>query len=301
MVFIFFPFLAGMILACTCLLAIQEFLLGEVGFSYLILARFLQDCQENLFSLIRFRQAIPNALVFKENLKVITLAQLCLTSRKTSYFVDCEDSEIHKLQTDFLELCKRLRASKKGDEDGLALMEASAVSVPRVQDSHLSSIDDWECAVFYDLAGAVLRSLKRINVKLCATCTSAVLWRGEGHHPCAIAVQLRNYKVTSSTLVGVSDDCFRAIVKTEITFREMRNVLASVEHFDILEFMVSNLMYVWEGTTIPACYIITRKILERYLTMRYKMYGLLRRQQLAQGKTGEFSSKSMAMRAAVSR
>lgn len=275
----------------------QDFLLNDVGLSYLILGRFLQDCLENLFSLIRFRQAIPTALLFKQNLKVITLAQLCLTSNNTSYFVDCPESEVRKLETDFLDLCQKISAAKKSECDVLSLMEESAIRVPQVEDHHLSLIDPWECAVLYDMAGAVIISLKKLKLKLCDLCLNAVLWKGEGHHALAIVVQLRNYK--ENCLVEVSDECFRAILKTEITFREMRDVLRNVEHVHVLNFLVSNLMYVWDGSKVPTCHNITRKILQRYLTMRFRVYGLQRKQELSLDGRKEYNSKSMAMHAAV--
>ena len=266
----------------------------------ILLARFLQDCLENLFSLIRFRLGIPNALHFKDNLKIITLAQLCLTSTNTSYFVDCDDSELNKLQVDFLEMCRQLSVSQKVAAKVPALTEASEITVPHVEDQHLCCIDLWECAVIYDIVGSVIHSLKKKNVKLCSTCIEAVRWHGEGHHPLSLVVQLRNYK--EGALVEVSDVCFKAILKAEITFRQTRDVLETVEHLDVLDFLVNKLMYVWESSNIPSCHDISRKILERFLTLRFKIYGLQCRQELDKDTRRErqYNSKSMAMRAAVS-
>ena len=38
-------------------------------------SRFTQDCLENLFSLVRAKQVVPTALQFKNNLKLICVAQ----------------------------------------------------------------------------------------------------------------------------------------------------------------------------------------------------------------------------------
>lgn len=72
------PVQFGLIMATKSILELQEYCLNESKYKYLLTGRFTQDCLENLFSLIRFKQPIPNPLLVKQNLKVITITQACM-------------------------------------------------------------------------------------------------------------------------------------------------------------------------------------------------------------------------------
>lgn len=100
-------------------------------------------------------------------------------------------------------------------------------------------------------------------------------------------------------LYAVSDLCFKATLKAEITFRGMRDTLKEVKHLDVVDFLVDNLKYVWNEAAIPTCHDITTKFMKRYITMRFQAYGLRRRQQLAQKTLKCYGSKSMAMHTSV--
>lgn len=76
------------------------------------------------------------------------------------------------------------------------------------------------------MVGSVVHSVKISSMKVCDTCLNSVQWKGSGHHPYALLVELRNYK--DNSLIEVSDNCFRAIMKSEIAFREVRDDLCDV-------------------------------------------------------------------------
>jgi len=79
---------------------------------------------ENLFSCIRFRQSTPHALAFKQNLKVIPLAQFCRASPKSSYEQD--DGEL----IDLLTLSKERAAARKAARAESATNTVNAIVVP---------------------------------------------------------------------------------------------------------------------------------------------------------------------------
>ena len=62
------PVQLGMMMACGALLEIQEFLLEDLLFLFVLLGLVTQDCIENLNSLLRYLQPTPNALHIKQNL-----------------------------------------------------------------------------------------------------------------------------------------------------------------------------------------------------------------------------------------
>lgn len=78
------PCQRGTKLLCTSLLHLQEHYLEDRGYGYLMLARFTQDCIENLISMIRPAQATPHALAFVQSLKSIAMSQYALAVKGSS-------------------------------------------------------------------------------------------------------------------------------------------------------------------------------------------------------------------------
>ena len=184
------PIQRGMLMACTALLEIQEdLLLRRKIFTFLLLGRFTQDFVENLFSLLRFRVAVPNALHFKWNLRVVTLAQICLTANNTNYARDTTKDVL--LSPDFLAATKNVAAARSTERDSERLAEEATIDVAEVSDEDFSEMDEWEWLVLYVMAGIVLRSMKKLkNVVTCETCFKSLLWQEEGSHPCSAFLQL---------------------------------------------------------------------------------------------------------------
>ncbi|KYN14925.1 hypothetical protein ALC57_12865 [Trachymyrmex cornetzi] len=152
--------------------------------------------------------------------------------------------------------------------------------------------------IIYDMVGAVLRSVKK-SYKSCETCINSVLWHENKSHPFNLVVQLKNY--TPGALVEVSHDCFKAIMKCEITFRKIRFVLLNAKNIDIVQCFTEGMLYIWEGNNIPDCHKITRKILYRFIRMRSRLYGLKQRENIAAlfSKQSKLTSKSIAMRESI--
>lgn len=89
------PVQSGVIMATESIIELQQYFLNEKGYNILFLTgRFTQDCLENLFSLLRFKQPIPNPLLVKQNLKVITITQVCSCFKITSYNDDEKDDNV---------------------------------------------------------------------------------------------------------------------------------------------------------------------------------------------------------------
>jgi len=292
------PVQSGMIVYCAGILELQDYLINVEHFIFVLLGLVTQDCIENLFALIRFLQAVPNALHFKQNLRVITLTQMCLTARNTNYAIDSVESLTENVQVDFLSFTKSLAEARKAENEVIGVTESSALSVPRVTMADVRCLlDAWELYVLYDIAGSVLRSLKKINISVCDDCYQSVLWHGEEQHPFAMVLGLKEYK--KGCLLQVSDECFQAILKAEVTFRNVRDVLKTFRHVHSVQFLVDRLQYVWEGSTVPSCHDITSKILTRFLTMRFRIYGVKKRNTQKTDVGARYSSKTVGMHAAV--
>lgn len=284
------PVQFGIIMATESMIELQQYFLDERKHKYLLTGRFTQDCLENLFSLVRFKQPIPNPLLVKQNLKVITITQACMYSKNTSYDNDVEENNFEQVKLDFLKLSKEMMTAREKAKEVDALMEGAAIYVPELQDNDMHLIDLWEWPIIYDIAGAVVHSVQT-TMKICDTCYTSVLWQDTDSHPFSIIVNLRSYKEDS--LCKVSDSCFKAIMKAEITFRELRDSFVKAEHIQIINFLVEKMLYVWENTNITQCHNITVKILKRFFYMRFRIFNLQRKEFLEkENKNRMYSSKT---------
>jgi hypothetical protein len=70
------------------MLELHKKLLDDKKYDFVLTSRFSQDCLENLFSVLRSKQIVPNALQVKNNLKLICVAQYLKEARTSSYSED---------------------------------------------------------------------------------------------------------------------------------------------------------------------------------------------------------------------
>ena len=78
------PVQTGVLIAINAILGLQNYFLNKRGFKYLLTERFTQDFMENIFSCIRFCQAVT----FKNLLKTFTIAQFSIANAKSSFNQD---------------------------------------------------------------------------------------------------------------------------------------------------------------------------------------------------------------------
>jgi len=259
------PCQTGVIMACASIINLQDYFLCKRYYKFLLTGRFCQ-CIENPFSVLRVRQPIPNPLQVKQNLKVLVLSQICTNVKNTSYDNDIYDEDIENIKIDFFKFSRDLAITRHAGSDIEELMESSALALPQLKDRHINLLDSWELQVLYDIAGRVLHSIKIGSTTICNVCLSSVLWQEKDRHPYSFVVEMRNYG--NNNLMEVSDDCFKAIVKSEITFREIRHDLCAVTKINTVKFLVEQMEYVWDNCEIPTCHSITKKILQKFFTMR---------------------------------
>lgn len=97
------PIQTGILLSTGAALAIQEELLGNHGFSFVLFSRLSQDALENFFSTIRLRNPVPKPRDFKSALRSASLAQFLRPNANGSYaasesemFVGIRDKKEHQ-------------------------------------------------------------------------------------------------------------------------------------------------------------------------------------------------------------
>lgn len=298
------PCQRGIMVLCNSLLGLQKQFLSPVGnYKFLCLGRFLSDCVENIFSLIRQRQAVPHAVAFFQNLKVVTLAQLSQAVRGSGY--DYEEAESLP-GVDMLEVARnksqeRLRQSQKYSHENLVDPEE------RVSNEEMQNIGSWEQNVLYDMAGSILHQIQSANVTVCNVCFYAAQWQEDEAHPRAKVAVKKEYKAfreDTATLLQLypSDDVYQAVCVADLTFKKFRHKSMHLSTSNAKELFVQNLMYVWDGSSLPDCHQIGRKILEFFFKTRFEQYSNKLRQQIkdaGKGKGPRRNSKSCAMRDAA--
>lgn len=84
----FKPVQAGIMLTTKSVKELSNYLLNSRGYLFVLGGRLSQDCLENLFSLIRARNVIPNALQFNQNLKLIAISQYTKPLQHSNYDED---------------------------------------------------------------------------------------------------------------------------------------------------------------------------------------------------------------------
>ena len=102
------PFQTSALLSTKTLLDLSEYLLKERNFDFFLSSRLSQDCIENLFSEIRLKQVIPNAVQFKNNLKLIIMSRYMKNIKSSNYTQDDR-----KLVADFFAILLKSKKSKR--------------------------------------------------------------------------------------------------------------------------------------------------------------------------------------------
>lgn len=92
-------FQTAVIMSTTTVLQLTSFLLRDRGFNYFLPSRLSQDCIENLFSVIRSKNVIPNAFQCKNNLKLISISQYMKNISNSNY-----ESDDREFFSEFLDI-----------------------------------------------------------------------------------------------------------------------------------------------------------------------------------------------------
>lgn len=87
----FKPVQRGVMITTQSIIELTEYLIIERDYKYVLTSRFTQDCVENLFSGIRAKHQIPNALQFKQDLKELCISHYIRPSKNSNY--DQDDRE----------------------------------------------------------------------------------------------------------------------------------------------------------------------------------------------------------------
>lgn len=78
-------------MSTNIVLQLHRFLLKECGYKFVLMGSFVQDCLENLFSVVRMLKPVPSACDLKNAIKILSMSQFLKVQKSTGY--DIDDSE----------------------------------------------------------------------------------------------------------------------------------------------------------------------------------------------------------------
>lgn len=120
---------------------LQEVLLGNEGYDFFLTNRLLQDCLENLFSVVWLRKPVPSAYGMKCALRLVSVSQFLFT-RRMSY--DLDDREY------LLDLLSQARKERT---------EVEAVEINNSEIMFIEELSTTESSILHYLGGFILKGI----------------------------------------------------------------------------------------------------------------------------------------------
>lgn len=268
----FKPVQAGIILTTKSIIELSDYLLSNRGYLFVLGGRFTQDCLENLFSLIRVRNVVPNALQFKQNLKLIAISQYIKPLQHSNY--DEDDRQ-------FLHCFNRQKSRKKPEQISFApdlILPASSLNV---------QLNNIEMNILYNIAGYIISSISK-SAAICKECLdSAGSVTPLSTTNFSKLVQLRCYR--KNTLFYVNEDLFLYFLEME---KLIRAYFPHLKQFNNNVHFLQRKMASITCSGLKNCHGLLSKITKRFIIYRLRIAS-----SKHQRKTKIYSSKSMAMHA----
>ena len=289
------PVQTGYILTINSLLKLSKEMLGE-GHKFIPTRCASTDCNECLFSCVRYRDPYPDSLRFRNNLKNVCVSQFLDVKKGQSY-----DADNHTHLMTAVEMGKHFQP----DQDHDIIVLQSIVDL-----SECDELSEMQELAFYVLAGYVLHTLKN----LCSLCPDSdpescfkELVR-DPHDmeevPDLLAIES---DFTGEALVYPSKKAYEFLVGCERIFRELtKNHGIFREDVDVKKSVVRSMLpHTSTYTFKEDCHKIKEKLINRFVSVRLQILANKRtaeaRAQEGDGnKPGStLGSKSMYMRHAA--
>lgn len=270
------PFQTGLILSTTTVLELASYFLKERGYDFFLASRLTQDCLENLFSVMRMKNVIPNALQFKVNLKLITISQFMKPISNSNYHED--DREY---LSEFLNIISK-STDRTAKEDNI--VNRNDVTADLTNRS--ISFNRTEYNKIYNVAGYIMASILK-NQKACHNCMQATGSKNTTFFYYSRLTRIRAQG--ANTLFFVNAATFHFFLQMEKIFRIYFKSISEQENMNLKRFFFSKCSDI--TFSLPGCHKLKDKIILRYVAFRLKISS----KTLPVNKSVRYASKSMAM------
>lgn len=247
------PSQTGAILATSSILDIQKLYLDEKGYHFLLTSRFTQDCLENIFSVLRSKNIVPNALQVKNNLKLLSVNQYLKDVSKGSY-----DEDDRNLLSGFLDTLDNSKSVKNKLEN---------IQLPLDIDESDMNLCNGELNSLYNVCGYLIHSIKKKSI-CCNNCLNSVGSNSINANYAKLS-KLKRYK--KGCLFFCNEITFNYFLHMETIFRKYYSIVKN-KNSDIKKFFIDKIKEI-DISHIPNCHNLKSKIISRFIMFRLKIAG----------------------------
>lgn len=227
------------------------------NFQFIFTGRFTQDCIENLHSLLRHKNVIPDCLQLKNDLKLIAVAMYMKSITTGNY--DYDDNEY---LSDFLEYL-----SKKGKKDNISDSSISSTiinAIPPFDNKVTVKYNNKEMNSLYNIAGYCLKSVKKTCIT-CCNCIQSVGSKKSSKFTFSKLVRLRCYNV--NTLFFINESTFQVFLKLDNIYRHYSLYFHVMRDVNLHKFLFDKFNAV-PADHIPNCHNLREKLMKKFTTVR---------------------------------
>lgn len=249
------PSQAGLLVSTTVVLRLSEELLVRRGYLYLLTARLIQDCLENIFSVVRLKKPVPSAYDVKCALKAICVSQFVHTPKTSSYNID-DSSYLADLLDPSL---------KKLEEDPIQQAE-------ELENLFVIGLTEAECDIVAYIGGFLLRSILK-SIDNCKSCRAALTDSASGKY--SSLIQLKEYVKNAGNLIQPSTSVMTVLMDCEEnfkTFAEMDEVMKLKKPFSSILSALQKSVKMHLGCCSLHKPAVEKLLLEKYVRTRLKIY-----------------------------
>lgn len=219
------PWKTGLVV-CTNAMIRLILRLFDSGHKQIFTSRFVQDCLENIFSVIRSKQRRPTPRDFGRNLKIVTLSQYMAPVPNSSY---CFDDQEHLIGlADFFSQRRQKSDKQESKASTSSILNSSDVidvDYDMLQEASNELLDRGETNALFYIAGYILRSLKTRST-ICKRCVIMAV----SNKQCQMDPhqQFTSYrsKAKKEKIIAPSIDTFKFFKAMEVMYRNSKNNLA---------------------------------------------------------------------------
>ena len=158
------PFQTSVLISTQTVLDLSAFLLLDRKFKFFFTSRISQDCLENIFSTIRLKHVIPNAVQFKNDLKLIMMSRFMKNIKTSNY----DNAGINFVSGFFEVLSKNKKLNKSISKE---VNDSDFSKILPVTNKFFFSFKEMNC--IYWTAGYVIKTIID-NQKVCEECIKEV-------------------------------------------------------------------------------------------------------------------------------
>lgn len=144
------PFQKGVIITTKSYIELATFLIEVRDYNFVFGGRFTQDCIENLFSVLRMKNCVLNAIQLKNNLKLISVSHYMRRISNTNY-----DEDDREFPPDFLSTVKNLKKEELNHTD----MTTPSGIDPNFNNNYNITINNIELNCLNHIAGYLIKSI----------------------------------------------------------------------------------------------------------------------------------------------